>query len=96
MVNEVKVGDVVLSRMGRDQGRYFLVTSIVNDDYVTIADGELRKVGKPKLKKKKHLKPEGTNLEVLAEKFMAGKQVFDAEARSALRKFNEQSEVKSV
>ena len=96
MVIEIKVGDVVLSRMGRDQGRYFLVTSVVNSDYVTVADGEVRKVGKPKLKKKKHLKVEGSNLEVLAEKFLQGKQVFDSELRSALRKFNEQSEVKSV
>ena len=96
MVFELKVGDVVLSRMGRDQGRYFLVTSVVNDDYVMVADGELRKVGKPKLKKKKHLKPEGSNLANSAEKFIQGKQVFDSELRSALRKFNEQTEVKSV
>ena len=96
MVIELKVGDVVLSKMGRDQGRYFLVTSVVNGDYVTVADGEVRKVAKPKLKKKKHLKPEGTNLEVLAEKFLASKQVFDSELRSALRKFNEQTEVKGV
>lgn len=96
MVSELSIGAVVLSKMGRDQGRYFLVVSVVNDDYVTIADGELRKIAKPKLKKKKHLKPEGSMLENIGEKLLAGKQVFDSELRSALRKFNEHTEVKSV
>ncbi len=87
-LNEIKVGSVVFSKAGRDQGKFYVVTEIVDDNYVKIADGDLRRVDTPKLKKIKHLKAQGEVLEKLADKFEEGKKVFDAEVKSALRAYN--------
>lgn len=48
-------GQLVKSIAGRDMGEYFLVYQIVDDNYVYIVDGKIRKLEKPKLKKIKHL-----------------------------------------
>lgn len=55
ITNDLRVGQIVKSKAGRDKGRIFIITEIVDDIYVRICDGELRKVSKPKLKKIKHL-----------------------------------------
>ncbi|SHK27977.1 KOW domain-containing RNA-binding protein [Tepidibacter formicigenes] len=55
LLNDLSVGQVVMSKSGRDKGRLFFVLKIVNDEYVLISDGDTRKLDKPKLKKVKHL-----------------------------------------
>lgn len=55
ITNDLRVGQIVKSKAGRDKGRIFIITEIVDGIYVKICDGELRKVSKPKLKKIKHL-----------------------------------------
>ena len=84
----ITLGSVVFSRSGRDAGRFYVVIEIVDDEYVTIADGDLRRVDKPKLKKIKHLKPQGDVIVKIADKLAEGKKIFDAEVRSALRAYN--------
>ncbi|GAA0116395.1 KOW domain-containing RNA-binding protein [Clostridium senegalense] len=49
------LGKVVHSKSGRDRNRYFIIVGILNEDYVYISDGDLRKIEKPKKKKIKHL-----------------------------------------
>lgn len=49
------LGKVVHSKSGRDRNRYFIIVGILNEDYVYISDGNLRKIEKPKKKKIKHL-----------------------------------------
>lgn len=49
-------GDIVLSLMGHDKGKLFYVLSVINDDFVFIADGKNRKVDAPKQKRQKHLR----------------------------------------
>ncbi|MBQ2714652.1 MAG: RNA-binding protein [Clostridia bacterium] len=88
MDSSIQIGAVVLSVMGRDSGRFYVVVSKVSDNYVYIADGETRLLAKPKLKKLKHLRYNGENLESIGLKLVEGKQVFDAEIRSALRAHN--------
>lgn len=46
---------MVYSKSGRDKGRLFVVIKLVNDKFVLVADGELRKIENPKLKNIKHL-----------------------------------------
>ena len=48
-------GDFVLSLAGRDEGRIHLVID-ADENYAFIADGDTRKVQKPKKKKIKHLR----------------------------------------
>jgi hypothetical protein len=86
---KIGVGSVVLSIAGRDKGRYFVVVEKIGDEYVKIADGELRPQERAKLKKLKHLKANGGILTKIAEKLEGQKQVFDAEIRSALRVYND-------
>lgn len=49
------LGKVVHSKSGRDKGKYFIIISIIDAEYVYISDGDLRKFEKPKKKKIKHL-----------------------------------------
>ena len=55
-MKSIELGSVVFSKAGRDAGRFYIVTEIVSDEFVKIADGELRRIDKPKLKKIKHQK----------------------------------------
>jgi ribosomal protein L14E/L6E/L27E len=49
------IGKVVNSKAGRDMHRKFIVVEILSSEYVYIADGDLRKIEKPKKKKVRHL-----------------------------------------
>lgn len=48
-------GAFVRSKAGRDKGRIFVCVSHDGGEYLHIADGKLRKVVRPKLKKLKHV-----------------------------------------
>ncbi len=52
---ELELGQFVKSRAGRDKDRVFIVVEIVDEHHVHVADGDLRKLEKPKRKKVKHL-----------------------------------------
>lgn len=49
------IARVVISKSGRDQGRMFVVVKVVNERFVLIADGDLRKIENPKMKNIRHL-----------------------------------------
>lgn len=49
------LGKVVHSKAGRDKDKYFIIIGIIDDMFVYISDGDLRKIDKPKKKKLKHL-----------------------------------------
>lgn len=51
----IEVGQVVRSKAGRDADKIFLIYRILDDSYVYIVDGKLRKLKNPKKKKIKHL-----------------------------------------
>ncbi|NLG25428.1 MAG: RNA-binding protein [Clostridiales bacterium] len=77
------VGQAVVSRAGRDEGRMFLVLAL-SGEYALVADGALRKVGKPKKKKIRHLKPVAWPAEAAAARLAAGEKVEDYEVREWL------------
>ena len=52
---EVTIGQLVKSKAGRDKDRVFIIIDIVDEQYVLIADGDLRKVDHAKKKKIRHL-----------------------------------------
>lgn len=52
---EVTIGQYVKSKSGRDKDRTFIIIDIIDELYVLVADGDLRKLEKPKKKKIKHL-----------------------------------------
>lgn len=75
---------IVKSTAGRDKGLYFIVTDVVDDKYVLLCDGDLRRIDKPKRKKVKHLKPTGICVEYLREKISSGSKVTNADIRKNL------------
>ena len=81
----VETGSVVRSKAGRDQGRLFLVVEEVDDDFVMIANGDLRKMDRLKKKRRKHLKPTGTVIQALKDRLSRGEKVEDHELRAWLR-----------
>ncbi|MDR0904237.1 MAG: KOW domain-containing RNA-binding protein [Ruminococcus sp.] len=60
---ELKVGTVVYSAAGHDKGNMF-VTVGLEGDFAFIADGNERKLEKPKRKRIKHLKITNTSLDM--------------------------------
>ena len=85
----VETGCVVRSKAGRDQGRLFLVVEEVDDDFVMIANGDLRKMDRLKKKRRKHLKPTGTVIQALRDRLSGGEKVEDHELRAWLREEEE-------
>ncbi len=85
----MELGQIVFSKAGRDKGKFFVVVEIIDDEFVKIADGDVRKLKTAKTKRIKHLKPNGEMLEKIGEKLRNQGQIFDAELRSALRPYNE-------
>lgn len=85
----MELGQIVYSKAGRDSGKYYCVVEIVSEDRVKIADGDLRRIKKAKIKNVKHLHTDGDVLPKVADKLKGGQQVFDAELFSALRFYNE-------
>ena len=55
-MNKATVGQLVIATAGRDANKKFIITCIINDQYVYISDGDSRKIENPKKKKLKHLK----------------------------------------
>lgn len=79
-----QIGRIAVSKAGRDTGRVFVILEVIDTYYVYIADGDLRKIDRPKKKKLKHLKLTDNVLDNIAEKLKKGTKVFDAEIRSAI------------
>ncbi|SHF08789.1 hypothetical protein SAMN02746089_01283 [Caldanaerobius fijiensis DSM 17918] len=84
--SDLTPGQIVKSKMGRDSGRYFIVLA-VDGGYAFIADGELRKVDKPKKKNIKHLLKTNECDEFIRDKILSGKKISNADLRKALEKY---------
>ena len=85
---EKSLGRVARSRAGRDKGRYAIIVSIVDDEYVLVADGDLRKFHSPKKKKLKHLLLRPEKADTIAVQLEAGEPILDADIRKALEALN--------
>ncbi|MCL2170219.1 MAG: KOW domain-containing RNA-binding protein [Defluviitaleaceae bacterium] len=53
-MNTLKIGQIVISKAGRDKGQWFVVVG-VEGDYALLADGKGRSLEGPKRKKRKHI-----------------------------------------
>lgn len=80
---EFQVGQIVKSKAGRDKGHYFIIIDDLGE-YVYLVDGHLRKLEKPKKKKKKHLQPISIVVNDLKEQIIEGYKITNADIRKAL------------
>lgn len=76
-------GRVVLSTQGRDEGRYFIVLEVIDEQFVLMADGLTRKLAHPKKKKVKHLRPKPIVVNVDGST-LPNKHLQDSDLRRAL------------
>jgi ribosomal protein L14E/L6E/L27E len=81
---EYQIGRVVLAKAGRDKGNAFIIIKRLDDEYVFIADGAGRTIGKPKKKKIKHLMLKPVLVQELKQKIESG-GILDADIRKSLK-----------
>ncbi|WP_246599365.1 KOW domain-containing RNA-binding protein [Clostridium lacusfryxellense] len=87
------VGKVVNSKAGRDMHRNFIVVGILNEEYVFISDGELRRIEKPKKKKVKHLNFTSTVAEEIRNKILSKNEVTNSKIKIFLQSAENGKEV---
>ncbi len=83
MEGDFQTGQLVLSLAGRDAGRHFLVLKL-DGQRVVVADGELRKVARPKCKNRRHLYPYHVVDEDAVRRLDGGEPLRDAEIKAIL------------
>ncbi|MCI5816858.1 KOW domain-containing RNA-binding protein [Ruminococcus sp.] len=80
---ELEVGMVVRAVAGRDADGFFVVTAL-DGEFVWIADGDRRKLSKPKHKRRKHLRRTCTVMDLNG--------ITDKKLRTLLRDYREQAD----
>lgn len=85
--DDLEIGQIVKSKSGRDKGRLFIIYEIVDDQYVRLVDGDLRRLAKPKLKKIKHLTIYNTVVVEIKEKLDNNIELMDSHIRGILEHY---------
>ncbi len=87
MGNRIIVGQIVKSKSGRDQGRYFLVCRVAPDqNLIFLVDGEKRLLRNPKKKNIHHVQIMKTVAKELGERIREG-FLCDQEIKRYLKTF---------
>lgn len=79
------IGKLVHSKSGRDKDRCFIIVGIIDDNYVYISDGDLRKIEKPKKKKIKHLVFDNIVAEEIRELIIDEKMISNSKIKKFLQ-----------
>lgn len=87
LTTDLKIGQIVKSKAGRDKERIFLICQVVDEQFVLVCDGNLRKLNNPKKKKVKHLMIYNTVLTEFAEKLQCNKNPNDAYVKKLLEPY---------
>ncbi|MDD4439148.1 MAG: KOW domain-containing RNA-binding protein [Tissierellia bacterium] len=87
LTTDLKIGQIVKSKAGRDKGRIFLICRVVDEQFVLVCDGSLRKLNNPKKKKVKHLMIYKTVLTEFAEKLQENQNLNDAYVKKLLEPY---------
>ena len=80
----IDVGDVVISTAGRDKNAYFVVTK-VEENYVYIVDGDIRKIENPKKKKTKHVEIVGFGDSDITDRLLKNNKLTNHDIRKSLK-----------
>jgi ribosomal protein L14E/L6E/L27E len=87
-LSNIQIGQYVRSKAGRDKNHVFLVLDIIDHEYVLVADGDLRRVERPKKKKNKHLFEFNQISDVVREKTQDDKKLTNLMIRKEIEKFD--------
>lgn len=82
----MKVGDVVISVFGHDEGEWYIV-KYIDDKFIYLIDGKNKPLEKPKKKNLKHIAKTSFFASEVAEKIVNKQYIQNAEVRKALKFF---------
>ena len=85
---EFSLGQIVISKAGRDKGDVFIVYDI-DGEHLKLVNGKDRPLANPKKKKIKHVQPTKTVDAALYDLIISKQYMKDADFRTALKKFVE-------
>lgn len=91
-LGEIRLGQVVSSRAGRDRGKLFVVVALVDDRTVSVADGETRTIDRAKRKNLRHLTIHTHVARELGDRLASGEIPSDNELRRYLKALSDASE----
>lgn len=91
--SQSKLGCIAYSKAGRDKGNIFLIVGILDEEYVYISDGEIRKFHKPKKKKLKHLNIIDYVSDDIKNMILCDKNVNDSQIKEFLQSHKDIEEV---
>ncbi len=86
---EVTIGQYVKSKSGRDKDRVFIIIDIIDELYILVADGDLRKLEKPKRKKIKHLSKYNVVSDEVQRRNKEGKKITNLVLRREIEKLGQ-------
>lgn len=86
MIDKCAIGQIVFSKYGRDKGKPFIILAL-EDEFIYLADGKLRLVDKPKLKKIKHVQLTNINIEEIKHKIIQQEGITNSEIRNAINEY---------
>jgi len=87
ITTDLKIGQIVKSKAGRDKDKIYIISQILDEQYVLVCDGDLRKLSSPKKKKVKHLVIYNTVLTEFAYKLQSNENLDDAFVKRLLEPF---------
>ncbi|AZO96524.1 KOW domain-containing RNA-binding protein [Halocella sp. SP3-1] len=94
MSSRFELGDLVISTAGRDEGKYYLVVKIVDEDYIQVSDGDKKRIENPKRKNIKHVRPAGYHFEEISIWLLEGKRVRNEDIKKAIKDYQKNEEAK--
>ncbi len=80
----LSIGQVVISKAGRDAKKSFIIYEVLDDKHVLLVDGKLRKVEQAKKKKVKHLMKTNMISKFVQRKLSQGDKLTNAMIRKEL------------
>lgn len=86
MQSDVQVGQVVISKAGRDKGQAMIVCEILDSNYIFVVNGDNHSLEKPKRKNIRHVQKTNKISKVLEEKFNSGEEPTDAQIREEIKR----------
>ncbi|MFA5758396.1 MAG: KOW domain-containing RNA-binding protein [Clostridia bacterium] len=84
-MNKIEIGNLVISKAGRDCGELYMVYSIQGENIILV-NGQAKKLNHPKIKNSKHVIVTNLLLSAIKEKIANKKKIFDSEIYSAIKK----------
>lgn len=83
-LRDIRLGQVVSSRAGRDRGKLLVIVGLLDDRTVSVADGETRTIGRSKRKNLRHLTVHPYVARELGDRLASGDTPSDNELRRYL------------